>query len=428
MKHSIDTYKLYQSEKLFSHTVRIHVRMKDETDIAVLDQAVNTAIKRYPYFAVRVTLDEDGGYVLLPNDKRVVVMPTRKKMPKLGSKAVNGHLLYADCEGKDIYLNISHSMCGGKGFQPWVMTTIYEYVKEKYNIDPDAPGIQKPDSGLLPGEAAEPTIEMLSKEPPVFKRKAEKAPVPAMDYLNGLINPFMRKPNYRVFVINQADLVKVARQKDSSVIALFFIVLARVLDRFFSKKDKIIVGECAHNPRESLGLPNTHCDILSHLFVNFDRDLLDRDLETIGTMTRGQIILQTDPSVSHVEVRKMFSLYDAVDQKHGIKNKRKYMAKHSISTGEDAQHGSFIVNYTGQADWGEVGNYIDWYAFVIEGHCTMEITAVADKIIIGLMQLIDTDKYALAFQEELAKVGISCRTEGPYPKRLPKHELPVSAK
>ena len=82
MKHSIDTYRLYQSEKMFSHTVRIHVRMKGTVDIAVLDQAVNTAIKRYPYFAVRVSLDGDGGYVLLPNDKRIVVMPTGKKMPK----------------------------------------------------------------------------------------------------------------------------------------------------------------------------------------------------------------------------------------------------------------------------------------------------------------------------------------------------------
>ena len=28
MKYSVDTYRLYQSEKRFAHTVRIHVRMK----------------------------------------------------------------------------------------------------------------------------------------------------------------------------------------------------------------------------------------------------------------------------------------------------------------------------------------------------------------------------------------------------------------
>ena len=43
-------------------------------------------------------------------------------------------------------------MCGGKGFLPWVMPTVYEYVKEKDNIEPDVPGIRKPDSKLLLGE------------------------------------------------------------------------------------------------------------------------------------------------------------------------------------------------------------------------------------------------------------------------------------
>ena len=53
MKYSIDTYRLYQSEKMFSHTVRIHVRMKDKVDIAVLGKAVNTAMKRYqkPFYS-----------------------------------------------------------------------------------------------------------------------------------------------------------------------------------------------------------------------------------------------------------------------------------------------------------------------------------------------------------------------------------------
>lgn len=424
MKYSIDTYRLYQSEKMFSHTVRIHVRMKDEVNPGALDRAVNSAMKRYPYFAVKVSLDDDGGYVLLPNDKEIVVMPTSKKLPKLGSKAVNEHLIYADFEGKDIYLNISHTMCGGKGFQPWVMTTMYEYVKEKYNVEADAPEIWKVGSDLLPGETTEPTMEMLSKDPPIYDRKVEKAPILAMDYLNGLMNPFKRKPNYRIFVIDQKDLMKVAKQNDSSVITFFFIVFARVLNRFFSKKYNIIVGEGAHNPRESMGLPNTHCDFLSHIYLNFDRDKLGGDLEMLGTMARGQVILQTDPSISHAEVRKIFNLYEEIDKEHGIKNKRKYMAKHSLSTGDDAQHGSYILNYTGQMDWGEVADYIDWYAFIIEGHFTIEVTALKDKIIVGFMQLIDTEKYAIAFQEELRSLGIPCRAEGPYPKRLAKHNLP----
>ena len=425
MKYSVDTYRLYQSEKYFAHTVRIHVRMKDKVDINILDKAVNSAIRRYPYFAVRVTVDEDGGYVLIPNDKKIVVMPTAENMPMVGSSKINDHLLFVDCSGKDIFFNISHTMCGGRGFQPWVMTNIYEYVREKYNVEPFAPEIRKADSDFLPGETEEPAMDLLTTDEPIYKRKSIKAPVLGMDYLKGVFIPIKRDPNYMVVTVNQKDLMKVAKVNDSSVLSLFFVLFARTLDKVFPEKDRFIVGEAAHNPRESVGLPNTHCDFLSHVYVAYDRDSLNGDLEKLGTRTRGQIILQTDPSVSHAQVRKLFELYEEIDKEHGLKAKRKYMKKHSLSTGKDVQHGSFIANYTGLMDWGELANYVEWFVFVIEGHFTIEITAMADKIYVGFMQIIKTDKYINLFREELEKLGIPCVIEGPFPKRLPKHGIPV---
>jgi hypothetical protein len=424
MKYSIDTYRLYQDEKYFSQIVRIHVRMEDEVDINVLDKAVNTAIKRYPYFAVKVTVDEDGGYVLVPNDKKIVVIPTADKMPMIGSSSINDHLLFVDCSGRDIFFNISHTMCGGRGFQPWVMTNVYEYVKEKYNVEPVAPEIRKPDSDLLPGETAEPTMDMLTTEEPIHKRKTQKAPVLGMDYLRSVFIPISRDPNYMVITVNQQDLLKVSKANDSSVLSFFFIMFARTLDRVFPEKERVIVGEAAHNPRESVGLPNTHCDFLSHVHVYYDRDSLNDDLEKLGTKTRGQFILQTDPSVSHAQVREQFELYEEVDKQHGLKAKRKYMAQNSLMTGKDAQHGSFVANYTGLMDWGELANYVEFFVFVIEGHFTIEITAMADKIYVGFMQLINTDKYVKLFREELEKVGIPSKLDGPFPKRLPKHDIP----
>ena len=50
---------------------------------------------------------------------------------------------------------------------------------------------------------------------------------------------------------------------------------------------------------------------------------------------------------------------------------------------------------------------------------------MADKIHVGFMQVIKTDKYINLFREELGKLGIPCTIEGPFPKRLPKHDIPV---
>lgn len=93
MKYSINTYRLYQDDKKFSTVMRARVTMKEPVDIDILRRSVNTAIKRYPYYAVHVTVDKDGAYVLQPNHKEVVVLPVLKKCPKAGSRRANGHLL-----------------------------------------------------------------------------------------------------------------------------------------------------------------------------------------------------------------------------------------------------------------------------------------------------------------------------------------------
>ena len=78
MKYSIDTYSLYRSEKRFSYVIRARVKMKKKVDIDVLKESANKAIKRYPYFAVKVEVDESGSYVRRPNDKEVAVLLSRR--------------------------------------------------------------------------------------------------------------------------------------------------------------------------------------------------------------------------------------------------------------------------------------------------------------------------------------------------------------
>ena len=60
MKYSIDTYPLYKDEKRFAFVVRAKLRMTEPVDVDVLRAAANKAIKRYPYFAVKVEVDESG--------------------------------------------------------------------------------------------------------------------------------------------------------------------------------------------------------------------------------------------------------------------------------------------------------------------------------------------------------------------------------
>lgn len=424
MKYSIDTYPLYKDEKRFAFVVRAKLRMTETVDIDVLRSAANKAIKRYPYFAVKVEVDESGSYVRVPNDKDIAVLPMGDKTPFLCSEAVNEHLLFLEVDGRDIYFNISHTMCGGRGLQPWIMTTVWQYVADKYGIVPNAPSIRKPGEPLLDGEMDEPACDMLPREEPIYEYKSKNPKVLIADYMNGLFNPFVRNSNYRVLTFLQKEILSFAKGNDSSVAAFFLIAVAKALDKLLPEKDAVIGGEIAHNMSANIGLKNAHCDILSHIHIDYTRDQLKMDMEKLGTMTRGQIILQTDPTVSCKELKEKLALYEALDNIQGIKAKRKYMKQHDPSTGKDAKHGTYIVNYTGQMDWGEVADYIESYVLIVEGHVMLEVTSVGEKIFVCFMQILDTDKYINAFREVMNELGISFAMEGPYPKKLPKHQLP----
>ncbi len=424
MKYTIDTYQLYKDEKKFAFAVRAKMKMTETVDMDILRVAANKAIKRYPYFAVKIEIDESGSYIRVPNDKEIVVLPLGDKTPYFCSEEVNEHLLFLECEGKDIYFNISHTMCGGRGLQPWIMTTVWQYVADKYDITPNAPSIRKPYEPLLDGEMDEPTLDMLPKEEPIFEYKSKNPAVLAVDYLNGMYNPFARNNNFRLLTFSQKEILSFTKGNDSSVAAFFLIVVAKALDKVLPEKIDVIGGEMAHNMFGKIGLKNAHCDILSHIHIDYTREQLKMDMEKLGTMTRGQIMLQTDPSVSCQEVRQKLELYDELDKIQGIEAKKKYMKDHDPSTGKNVKHGTYYVNYTGQMDWGEVSDYIESFAYIVEGHVMLEVASVGEKIFVCFMQIIDTDKYINALSEVLGELGISFSVEGPFPKRLAKHKLP----
>ena len=64
MKYDYDSYMFYEYSRNFAFTVRIRVRLNDDVDGKILAEAAVKAFKRFPYYNKKVTVDEEGGYVL----------------------------------------------------------------------------------------------------------------------------------------------------------------------------------------------------------------------------------------------------------------------------------------------------------------------------------------------------------------------------
>ena len=423
MIHSFDSYMLYYTGKTIRNVARVKVTMRDPVDIETLKSAVNVATDRYPYFKKRITVDEEGAYVLEDNHEPVAVFPTRRKAPAVGSEEVNRHMLYVDTEGKDIYFTISHSLAGGKGIQPWVMTCIWQYVAEKYGVAADAPGIRKPGSAFLPTELTEPSYDILAKEKPIYQFPGGKAALLLSDYINGFINPLAKKEAYYLFTFEQPELMRFSKNNDSSVASLCTVLMFKMLDKVLPKKAAVIRGVLAHNPCASLGIPDSHSDFLTHLYVDYQREMAAYDMEKLGTLTRGQMILQADATCSSEVVRRQLELRDGIDRCKGLRQKRRYAGKNNQNLGKGVVHGTYNVNYTGNLDWGELAAYVESFVFIVDGHLLTEITAMGSRIFFAVMALVKADKYIKAFCGVLDELGIKYKLEGPFPKNLPYQEF-----
>lgn len=424
MKYSFDTYDLYHLSAFARYTIRIRVRMKQKVDMKVLRHAVNVATKRYSYFMVKVSIDETGGYVFSPNNAEIAVLKTSRKNPDLCTKEVGEHLLYVDCGGKDIYFNISHALAGGRGALPWVMTCVYEYVAEKFHITPDAPAIRKPDSPLLPGENQMPTEELFSNAKALPSDRCKGGKTLGIDYLTSLLNPFRRSNEYFILTFSQKELIQLAKSTDNSLASLFSVLMFKAMDSVLPAKDPLIVGRITHNPSASAGIPNSRYNLLTNLKVPYKRSMSDWSLKKLGTITRGSIILQSDPQYSLYETRQKFSYITGLDRIQNHKKKIQYAQKNNLITGKNAlTHGTYSINYAGNMDWGDVAQYVDCYVVIVDGHQTLEITALDDKIFCCYHQVLRTDKYIHAFRKVLDDIGITYTIKGPYRKNSTKHAI-----
>ena len=64
MNHNPDIYLLYEYKEKMPFTVRMKVCLDAPVDAALLTEAAQEAIGRFPYFSVRVGLDEGQNYTL----------------------------------------------------------------------------------------------------------------------------------------------------------------------------------------------------------------------------------------------------------------------------------------------------------------------------------------------------------------------------
>mgnify|MGYP003307667238 CR=1 FL=1 len=417
MKFSPDAYLLHESSKFITFNIRIKVVMKDEVNAEVLTLAAEKAFTRFPYYSKQIFIDENGGIDLIQNPRTIKVNPVSKKKTYLFSKEVNYQPLSIEYQNNCIYFNMYHGMCGGAGTFLWIKTTVYEYICKQYGVCPNAGSTLMVDSPILEEEYAYPKLENIPNESPMVDIKKDDCWFPGLDYLLGFGNLIFSDSIHHEFEIPKKELMKYISENDGSPMASVSAFMTKALYRALPKNNLPIRIETNHNYRQKVGCPKTHHDLLSHVFFLIPHHAQNYPIDKLCTIIRGSTAIQTQPEYGYENIRKFYEYTDKVDGVSGLKEKNK-CAKENSHRVPDV-HNSFLINYMGREDWGDMTDYVERVQVITDGHLLFEILDVGKKFCITLMQMNKSTTYLDNFLQILKEENIPYKLHGTYKNHLP---------
>lgn len=423
MNSKYDTYLLYEYMKKISYTIRILVKMKEEVDPKLLYEAAQEAITRFPYFSVKVRVDENGSFVFDHNDSPIPVLPEEDRRLVLGSEKTGGHLFAITYRGSNVWFNCSHSPCGGTGALFWVKSTLYQYLTKKYGEMAAPADIKLPGTPVLPEETALPDAASLPDDEPIKRYEGKSSMIGIDRFLKFLLNPFAKDNYYYEITIPSDRFMDYAKSIDgspSTIMAAFFF---KALAQYFPpKSDEAISGRIADDYRNDIGANGSYRDFTRILHIQYKRDMDNAPVEKLNKIARGAIIIQMQPELSCERYRQVEDIHKGIDAQPDLKSKKKYAAKHSLFR-SDARD-VFNVSYVGQIDWGGMTDHITEVHSITDGDFMLEINSLPDKFCLTF-QLINKDRKPVdLFCKVLEKEGLPYTISEMKTRYLPDLKLP----
>lgn len=362
--------------------------MKDEVDGTVLERAVQTAIRRFPYF--QISLIRDGEDLIQVKDDRPITVRRWQGPALLGSEETNGHVLMVSYEEKQIIFEVSHYLTDGAGFSPFVRSVLYYYLCGYYGRTFKADGIYLTETPFFPGELGDPyaDVDFRTVEPPLYHYKKGELLVPDD------IEIEVGQGNTVYYVdIDEERFMEHAKKNGASPSSMFSLLLMRTFRRLCPQSGKKIVCGIGTNQKAVMGVRYNYRMGSSRVYVDYPKETESWDDERLSVVTRGSILLQNQPE-NVLEHEKLMRGLDAKTKL--IPTLKERCVRSGIRKYAMPVSSTYDVSYVGRMDWGEMDPYITGiYSevnFLTGNMMLAEINAIHGKLCIALMQGFEDGK------------------------------------
>lgn len=396
---------LYALNNDFNNTFRMAINLKETINYNTLKKALDTAIKRYPYFSVKVVKCENG-FDVVKNDEPMIIANTSEP-PYLGTESVNHHFVSVSYEDNSIFIDSYHSLTDGGGVTPFAKTLIYYYLCETgKTIEPA--NINLADDTIDDDEICNPTSKADNlPDKPLYETKPEKALS-----LEKYISDSEGEPTTYYIKIDEQSFMNCAKSNDGTPNAMLTAMFYKAILRNHPEITEPITAGVAMTTRSAFNAEKSYANLVALLHLKYTPKMKDFEISRLGTLGRGMIMLQSQPE------NILYGL-------HGRKKLIEYLD--SLKTNEERQQAyyamvqrmraldTFFESYTGKMNWGDIEQYLDSiYAISETGPHSfgVNVYAINGTFDIAVNQSFGSDRYVNSFIDILTEENISFSYEG----------------
>ena len=376
----------------------IEVRFKQKVAGGVLNQALITTCRRYPYVNTKL-LEKDGDFYIVQNAQSMIAKRTRE-LARLGHISCGYHLVDVTYYGCSVYISFHHALCDGRGVMPFVETLLYYYCTIKFGRKPIPEGVRLAEDPLLPGETVDPFMQRYdfdeSKQFISLSRDAYAIPE------NIAVEEVT---NYRYEVkIPHGQYMKMCKENNATPVILLSLLMSRAIAEMYPDYDKPINANIATDMREALDVPNTFKNCVKSMILPYSRELAEKKLPEQATEYRNLLAAQRDRDYCRKEANAMLGLFDKLDSLPSYEEKQKIM-----SFFEGMALNTYVISYLGQFHLGENAQYVDEMHLYNSGAIGLGINMIScgGSFVLDFKQNFPSDKYVKAFCDQLSQLGIA---------------------
>ena len=408
---------LYVTTKESPNEIRLRIRMRDLIDPEVFRHAVDTTMKRYPYFLVE--LQRRNGEFYFAENHRPVVITNSLHGVELNSEDSNFHMIAFCWQDNWIILDVFHGMTDGAGAYEVMRTLLYYYCSERYNVELNDEGIRLVGDEISEEEWADPVANRTD------------LPTPTRNEMPNALNPVaaagleedQQQTAYSI-AISESEFMRFTLDNDGSPGTMVALLLSRAIAKLFPEAEDVIRIALCVNQRKALGTPLAHQSLVGGVMLEYKDGMRDWPLGRQGTIYRGMVFAQTEEETVLAGAASNAGMVQMILSKESDAERLEVIAAINEMTKKLI---TATVSYVGKANYKEAEQYIrdfrSWTSSASNG-LLVESAAVNGRFVIDFLQKFSNPLYVNAFLKELEDNGIVYDLQDVQELDLPNIKLP----